>query len=129
MRTSMRLVVIFLSIILITACGKKKTVEPETHDLQVEFSYAPNPATVNTEIALKFEVEDDGTHVNVTMLTCEIEKEGSGNHQEMTVHAHGEEAGHYEGHWTFTSTGEHEIHFGFMHGDDMEERKFSITVQ
>ncbi len=129
MRTSIRIMVIFLSIMLITACGKKKTVEPETHDLKVEFSYAPNPATANIEIELKFEVEDDGTHVNVTMVTCEVEKEGSGNHQEATIHAHDTETGHYEGHWTFTATGEHEIHFGFMHGDDMEERKFSIMVQ
>lgn len=128
MKTLYTISVVLLSFALVVSCGKKST-EPETHDLKVEFSYTPNPATLNTEIALKFEVEEDGEHVNVSMFKCEIEKEGLGNHQEMALHAEEGETGHYEGKWTFTSTGEFEIHFEFMHDNEMEERKFSLVVQ
>jgi hypothetical protein len=89
----------------------------------------PDPVPVNTPTALLFEIEENGEHVDVTMFSCEIEKEGSGNHEEMELHASDHDAGHYEGTWTFAEAGTYEVHFGFMHDEEMQEKKFTVTVQ
>jgi hypothetical protein len=125
-----KLLVPILMAVLVLACGKK-TTEPETHtdEIHAEFSYTPNPATVNTPVELKFEVEHDGEHTNVAMASCELEKEGSGNHVEVTLKAEEGETGHYVGTHTFTSAGSYEVHFGFMFQEANQEEKFSIVVQ
>jgi hypothetical protein len=122
--------VIATFLVLSVSCDKKAT-QPEEHghELEVTLNTTPDPATVNTQIDFLFEVEENGEHVDVTMYSCEIEKEGSGNHMEMEMHASDHDAGHYEGSWTFTEAGTYEVHFGFMHDEEMQEKQFTVDVQ
>jgi len=118
---------IVLTLSLIISCSDKST-EPE-HEAEVTLTISPNPATVNTEITLTFEVEEDGEHTAVTMFSCEIEKVGVVGHTGMTLMADMGEIGHYSGNYTFTETGSYEAHFEFMHDEEMHERHFDIVVQ
>jgi hypothetical protein len=63
------------------------------------------------------------------MFSCEVEKAGTGNHEDMTLSADLGEVGHYIGTRTFTEAGTYELHFNFMHDDEMEERAFEVEVQ
>lgn len=115
--------------LLVVSCGEATEPEDHHHELEVTLSYTPSPATVNTEIAFTFEVEEEGEHVSVSGVSCEIGKMGSESHQEMTVSADPDEEGHYTGTWTFSEAGTYELHFHFMHDNEMEEREFQIEVQ
>jgi hypothetical protein len=122
--------ILIFSVMLLSSCDKKSTEpEHEEHAAEVELTITPDPATVNTVINFKFEVEENGEHVDVTMVKCEIEKAGTGNHQEMTLTPEQGETGHYTGTWTFAEAATYEIHFEFMHDGEMSERKFDLTVQ
>lgn len=98
-------------------------------ELEVMMTYTPNPATVNTPIEITFEVEEGGEHKAVEEVGCEIEKEGTGNHVEIEIHADHSEVGHYHGEYTFTEAGEYEVHFNFRHDSEPNEKEFTITVQ
>jgi hypothetical protein len=124
------ILILSISIVVLISCDKKATTPEELgHETEVTLAISPDPATVNTLINFLFEVEEGGEHVDVTMFTCEIEKEGSGNHMEMELHPSDHDAGHYEGSWTFTEMGTYEVHFGFMHDEEMHEEPFTVTVQ
>ena len=124
------ILILIFSVTLLSSCDKKSTEpEHEEHAAEVELTITPDPATVNTVINFKFEVEENGVHVDVTMVKCEIEKAGTGNHQEMQLTPEQGETGHYMGTWTFTEAGAHEIHFEFMHDGEMLEKQFTLTVQ
>ena len=117
------------SAFLLLACGDT-TTNPDDHGvLEVTMENTPNPATVNTEITFTFEVEEGGEHTAVTMFSCEVEKAGTGNHEEMALTAAPNEVGHYVGTRTFTEAGTYELHFNFMHDNEMEERAFEVEVQ
>lgn len=121
--------ILSISIIVITSCDEKAMQPEENHETEVTLTISPDPATVNTLINFLFEVEENGVHVDVTMYSCEVEKEGSSNHMEMEMNPSDHDAGHYEGSWTFTETGPHEVHFEFMHDEEMHEELFTIVVQ
>lgn len=118
-----------ISLLLLVACSDSVT-NPDDHGaLEVTMQYTPNPATVNTEITFTFEVEEGGEHTAVTNFSCEVEKAGTGNHQDMALTADPDEVGHYIGKRTFSEAGTYELHFKFMHDNEMEEREFEIDVQ
>ena len=132
MNLNHRLFVVILvttSLALFIACDEKST-EPEhdENELVVTMEHTPDPATSNTEIMFIFEVEDHGEHVDVTEYSCEIELEGSGNHLPMTLTPEAGETGHYVGNFTFTEAGTYEIHFEFMHEEEINEEKFNVQV-
>jgi hypothetical protein len=119
--------ILMATVPLFVACEEKST-QPEEHILEVQFSYTPDPATANTAIEFLFEVEENGVHTAVTMFSCEVEKEGTGNHLEVMLEEEHGEAGHYGGLHTFSEAATYEVHFEFMHDNEMEQRIFEITV-
>ena len=118
--------IICLAVIVTVACDKKTD---EHHDeIDIEMSYTPNPALVNTEIHIEFEpVSTTGDHVELSMVTCEIHMEGGVDEHELTLVKEATHT-HYEGDWTFTASGTHELHFGYMHDDAMIEKEFTIVI-
>lgn len=122
-------IILILVSALIFSCSDNAT-EPDHHgEPEVMMSYTPNPATVNTEITFTFEVEEGGEHVAVTMVSCEVEKSGTGIHQEMAIAAEPGEVGHYIAKRTFTEASTYELHFEFMHDNEMAEHPFEIQIQ
>ena len=116
------------------SCDEKTTEEPSAVD--IEFSYTPNPATVNTAISFDFEAVEAGAahgdhgddhHFELSMVTCEVGSHDGGTHQEMTI-THNEVEEHYEGTWTFNETGTYELHFGYMYENEMFEKEFEVVV-
>ena len=103
----------------LTSCEQSAT--DHGHMLHVEFSYAPSPATVNTPIDLLFEADEDGTHMSLENVACEIHGIGS-------VALAEEEVGHYVGTHTFATAGTYDVHFSYTHEGDPFEEEFSITV-
>jgi hypothetical protein len=128
-------ILISLAGLLSTACEKK--TEEHTEVVTIEFSFSPDPAVVNTVIQLKFEPTiasaddhgDDhgGEPIEISMVSCEIEAEGSGSHESMMLNAD-DDHGHYEGEWTFTDPGKYEIHFEYMYAGEMHSQVFSLDV-
>lgn len=127
---------LFLAV-LIVSCDKK-TAEPEHVAIDIEMSYTPNPATAGTVITITFEpvVEGDGhddghdegaEELNLSMVTCEVGSHDGGSHSEMNL-AKDDHENHYEGTWTFDEAGHYEIHFNYMHDDEMLEKAFEIEV-
>lgn len=120
---------LFGSIFAFGACGKKNTTEPDhAHGVEVMMSYTPNPATANTAIAFLFETEENGTHVAVSGIDVEVEKEGTGVHVEIVVTPEAGETGHYVGTHTFSEAGNYELHFKGTHDGEAFEHKFTIVV-
>ncbi|MEE9167599.1 MAG: FixH family protein [Candidatus Neomarinimicrobiota bacterium] len=113
---------------LLVSCGKKGT-EAHEHEIEVFFSHAPDPAVVNTSVSLLFEAEEDGEHVSVDSPECEIEKAGTGEHEEIPLTEEDDEPGHYSGTYVFTEAGDYEVHFNFIHDTESEEQHFDMTVQ
>lgn len=120
--------VAIISVGLLASCGKKVT-DTHEHELKVLFSYSPTPAVVGTSVTLLFEVEEGGEHVRVDSVECEIEKAGTGVHEEVVLTENAEDIGHYSGVYTFKEAGDHEVHFKFIHDGKKEESHFDITVQ
>ncbi len=127
-------IVLIVLMIVSQACDKKENEEQAVVD--IEFSYTPNPATVNTAISFDFEAVEAGAahgdhgddhHFELSMVTCEVGSHDGGTHQEMTI-THNEVEDHYEGTWTFIEAGTYEIHFGYMYENEMFEKEFEIVV-
>jgi hypothetical protein len=129
--------VLTIAMLASTACEKK--TDEHVDEIEIEFSYSPDPALVDNVIHIKFEPvlaashdphskksEGDG-HIEISMVTCEIGTAGGSTHQNMMLE---KEDGHdhYEGEWTFTESGSYELHFGYMYAGDMHEKEFTLEV-
>ncbi|HEC43734.1 MAG TPA: hypothetical protein ENI20_12995 [Bacteroides sp.] len=128
--------ILFCIVVLLSTACESKTEEEEEHleQIEIEFSYTPDPATVGASIHFKFEpaiVSEDGHHeetpAEISMVTCEIGAEAGGEHHEMMLDME-DGHGHYEGEWTFNDPGHYEIHFGYMYGEEMHEKEFTLEV-
>jgi len=129
--------IICLFVFISTSCEMKTDEHVEAID--IEFSYSPDPALVDSVIHFEFEPvlaasgddhhdgTDDDTHIEISMVTCEVEMAGHGEHQEMMIE---KEDGHdhYESERTFTEAGTYELHFGYMYAGEMHEKEFSLEV-
>ncbi len=121
------------TVFLFTGCEDNNAADDDHHDeFTLEFSYTPDPATVNTEISFTFKVEDDhGEHVEGLVHTeCEFEMTGM-NPVEIELTEDSAEHGHYIGTATFTMAGEYEVHFEYMHDGESNHisSNTSFTVQ
>lgn len=109
------------TVFLFTGCSDNNITGDDQHhdEYAVEFSYTPDPATVNTEISFTFKVEDEhGEHVEGLMQTeCDFEMEGI-DPVEIELTEDSSDHGHYMGTATFTMAGEYEVHFHYMHDDE-----------
>lgn len=123
------IVVMVLLTLSLSSCSDNPAAAEEHGELEITMSYSPDPATVNTPIEITFEVEEGGEHKAVEEFECEIEKEGTGHHMEMELHADEHETGHYHGEYTFAEAGHYEVHFKFKHDGEANEKKFEIEVQ
>lgn len=114
---------------LFTGCEDKKDADDDHNDeFTIEFSYEPNPATVDIEISFTFKIEDEhGEHVEGLMHTeCEFEMTGMDS-VEIELTEDPTDHGHYLGTATFTMAGEYEVHFEYMHGDEMNHMSATTT--
>lgn len=122
----------YLVLIVSTSCEKKTD---ETNSLiDIEMSYSPNPAVVDSVITLTFEAVEAGAahddsgddhHFELSMVSCEVH--GGTSEEEITL-THHEAEGHYEGEWTFTEVGTYELHFGYMYENEMFEKEFEVMI-
>ena len=123
----------YLMLVVSISC-EKKTDEMDTL-IDIEMSYSPNPAVVDSVITFTFEAVEaeaehghggeEEHHFELSMVTCEVH---GGTLEEEIVLTHHEAEGHYEGEWTFTEAGTYELHFGYMYESEMFEKEFSLQV-
>ncbi len=137
-KISLILSLTFFLTVLIVSCDKK-TAEPEHVAIDIEMSYTPNPAVAGTVITITFEpvvaggAHNDGhddasdEHLTISMVTCEIGSHDGGSHSDMAL-TKDDLGNHYEGTRTFDEAGHYEIHFNYMHDDEMLEKAFEIEV-
>lgn len=114
---------------IFTSCEDKKD-EDNDHNSEytVEYSYTPDPATVDTEISFTFKVEDEHSeHVEGLMHTeCEFEMSGM-DPVEIELTEDSSDHGHYLGTATFTMAGDYEVHFRYMHDDESNHMSSDVT--
>lgn len=128
---------LLLSISLIASLYscEKKTVVAEATQVDIEMSYTPNPAVVNTAITFTFEAveagadhHDDGGeehHFELSMVTCEIHH---GDHEEEMTLIHHDDDDHYEGEFTFDEAETFELHLSYMYEGETFEKEFVVVV-
>lgn len=119
------LLVIFA--ILSISCDKKDPPPDDEHDLQVTFTYTPDPAVIDTLMTLTFKVEHYGEQVEIINHFTDVGIFGNTSQDEIYCTA--DSTGHYNGNYTFTEAGEYEIHFNFEHVGRQHKEVFSLTVQ
>lgn len=126
--------VLMMTVLIVTVSCDKRTDE-HAEEIDIEFSYLPNPAIVGTAIEFNFEPHlVDESHetteeheIEISMVTCETGLINGSGHSEMMVE---KEAGHgaYEGTITFAEAGSYEVHFSYMYDEEMHEKEFSLEV-
>ncbi len=115
-----KIISLLVIVLMLISCNTSIN-QPHNHSMNntIEFSYTPDPATVNTEISFTFKVEDeDGEHIEGLMQTeCDFEMEGI-EPVEIELTEDSSDHGHYLGTAIFTVAGEYEVHFHYMHDDE-----------
>jgi len=130
-KTTLLISTLFLiTAFIFTSCEDNKDADGDHHDeYTFEFSYAPDPATVDTEISFTFKVEDEHSeHVEGLMQTeCEFEMSGM-DPVEIELTEDSSDHGHYLGTATFTMAGDYEVHFHYMHDDESNHMSSDTTL-
>ena len=119
------------TVIMFSGCDMN---DPNEHhdEYSMEFSYSPDPATVNTEIVFTFKIEDDhGEHIEGLMHTeGEFEMDGM-DPVEIELTEDSSDPGHYIGTATFTMAGNYEVQFHYIHDGESNHitSNTTLTVQ
>ena len=109
--------------IIVVSCDKKMDMEMSKMDITM--NYLPTPAIKDVPIAFTFSVKQDNVFQAVTMTSCEVIKNGVTKVMSTTE----KEAGQYIGTYTFTESGNYELHFKYMHKGVDTDQDFTLVVQ
>ena len=117
--SSLFIAVAFSISLFLSSCGKKT----EEHNLEITMTSAPTPALKDSLITFTFTVKDMDVLTSVMDYSCEVNS--SATVMTMTESS----TGVYTGTQTFSTTGNHNLLFKYMHDDDSGSKPFTITIQ
>lgn len=131
-------IVPLMSLIILATLACETKTDDHVEEIDIEFSYSPDPALVDSTIEIKFEPflvgddhgdDDSGDdhQLEISMVTCEVGLVGGTEHHEMMLEKH-QDHGEYEGEMIFDEAGTYELHFGYMYIDEMHEKEFMLEV-
>ena len=106
-----------------TSCDKKSTDSSMNMDIQM--TYAPNPAKVDSIITFTFKVQENGMMTNVDSYSCDVVM---GSNMD-TMHMVPAGLGMYKGTRKFTAAGTYEMHFNYMMMGSSGDMHFPCVVE
>ncbi|MEI6576339.1 MAG: hypothetical protein WCO63_09200 [Bacteroidota bacterium] len=106
-----------------SSCDKKKSANPMNMDIQM--TYTPNPAKVDSIVTFTFNVTESGMMSNVDTYSCDVVMGASSD--TMTITHMG--TGIYNGTRKFNAAGTYEMHFNYMMMGSSGDMHFPCVVQ
>lgn len=122
------LVVIAIAIvstgIINSSCMKKKM---DDHATTIDMTFTPATIKKDSTVEVTFTIKDDGTLSDVTSPAWSVKSGPSTNNTLSAISKMS--TGMYKGTCKFTAIGTYNMNMNCMHGDMMQNKDFSLTVE